>query len=1234
MNEPRNSDAAGFKYWAFISYSHVDRKWGDWLHRALETYRPPRGLIGKPGRDGPVRRKNPPIFRDREELPSSASLSDNINNALRESRYLIVICSPHAAVSRWVNEEIVYFKSLGREDRVLCLIVEGEPNATDKPESGKLECFPPGVRFRVDTDGQLTGQRTEPIAADARKEGDGKRNAKLKLAAGLLGVNYNDLKQREKWRALRRNVALVVLASALIGIAGWWFVQKGEINLALTPSPPPSDLRVSIDGRATVFDPAKTVLRLPAGKHALRFEAANFQTVEQNIEVERRARIDKVVDLVHEKGMLDVEAYPADAQIEVDGKPFGTRIDRLEFDTGPHTVRATKTGHYERGETIAVRKAETSRVYLSLGHAQRAWSIERFDVQGGFVNIGDIDGDGVEDFAHNFITEVGMISGATGKLLREFPTRDGNNRSFRSADLGGSAGKVVLSAGTRNEVDAEGKRQTDLLCLRGDRDTPYWKWLGPAPQVDNAWPIVVSDQNGDGVSEIVVYSSDSRFFLVDGATGKTLRQFESGVSDWLPSPWVMRCATPGGDGIAFCGRRQAANTASTEEITYHAGFVSLKDGRIAWQKDFAGWRSMSVLDLNGDGHAQIAFVSKTDWMIVDLTTGNTQFHGKLPRKDPDRDLLNFFFADLDGDGVAEWIMMFRDSVVEPKPLIAAVRMRDNEVLWRREEVFPAQQQLTENNQLARATDGGLILRIEGALLCVDPLNGKTRWRQEISSGETSGFVARVKGEPQIFLGEVGKGIRCLSLNGKPLWGASFNREYSAMMVLAERDHPDRSRLILNKHTGNETKVCEIACVLPPQSQDWTRRVVPEIPADGTPGASEPQVAHSPGGDLVIELTAAPRGEPNLSCFDAAKGVRLWTARELFETAYRRYGNPVDSGETEATPALGTWGAGKDPAVALLGHGPPTLLESRTNLFVYRAEDGKKLAAIPIEPRGDAFAAALLADVDGDGQTDFLVARPNLIENTGENVAGDVVMVGGARQTQVWRQRLPLPHALAVTKIAGENFARVIVTLRDGTVCALRGSDGEPLWKNAEADADSVTTVAEMNGRSLIFSASTNGTIRSLDPKTGETRTSAKIPGVTHAHGMRVAVRSQQSAVLLISGAEAGIVALDAETLQERWRSPSGESISTPATVGDLGGPPAVVACTDSGNLLILNFETGALISKEPLADGPQVNPYGAPSLLAARNGQSAKLFVTFSVKAAPIPPAAMLLTKTIRLSNH
>src|SRR5262249_53265067 len=207
------------KYWAFLSYSHTAKKWGDWLHKALETYRVPRRLVGKESRDGKIPERLFPIFRDREELPVSADLGSNINEALNESRYLIVICSPRSAQSRWVGEEIKTFKKLGREDRILALIVDGEPNARDGKSEFKIEdeCFHEAMRYRM-TDGELTEVRTEPIAADTREEKDGKTNAKLKLVAGLLGVNYDDLKQREQERRLRRARIVLAASVALIGI--------------------------------------------------------------------------------------------------------------------------------------------------------------------------------------------------------------------------------------------------------------------------------------------------------------------------------------------------------------------------------------------------------------------------------------------------------------------------------------------------------------------------------------------------------------------------------------------------------------------------------------------------------------------------------------------------------------------------------------------------------------------------------------------------------------------------------------------------------------------------------------------------------------------------------------------------------------------------------------------------------------------------------------------------------
>src|SRR5712692_8100587 len=150
------AESEPFRYKAFISYSHKDKAWGDWLHKALEGYRVPKRLVGSDGRDGPVPARLFPIFRDREELPSSADLGEQITTSLEQSAYLIAICSPHSARSRWVNEEILSFKRMGRERRILALIVNGEPNAANDPGQAERECFPSALRFALGDDGELS----------------------------------------------------------------------------------------------------------------------------------------------------------------------------------------------------------------------------------------------------------------------------------------------------------------------------------------------------------------------------------------------------------------------------------------------------------------------------------------------------------------------------------------------------------------------------------------------------------------------------------------------------------------------------------------------------------------------------------------------------------------------------------------------------------------------------------------------------------------------------------------------------------------------------------------------------------------------------------------------------------------------------------------------------------------------------------------------------------------------
>lgn len=200
-----NSIATGMRvskqYSAFISYNHNDEKVAKWLLRKLESYTTPSKLIGVNGQFGSVPRKIGKVFRDRDELASSGNLSDTVQKALENSSALIVICSPNAANSEWVNKEITTFRGLGRSNQIFSFIVAGEPQSEDK----SVDCFPPAL-LAPDADSDIP---IEPLAADYRDKGDGKDRAFLKLVAGLLGVGYDDLVKRNEQRRLKRLTGIV-----------------------------------------------------------------------------------------------------------------------------------------------------------------------------------------------------------------------------------------------------------------------------------------------------------------------------------------------------------------------------------------------------------------------------------------------------------------------------------------------------------------------------------------------------------------------------------------------------------------------------------------------------------------------------------------------------------------------------------------------------------------------------------------------------------------------------------------------------------------------------------------------------------------------------------------------------------------------------------------------------------------------------------------------------------------
>jgi hypothetical protein len=189
------------RYRSFISYSQQDKAWGRRLHAWLETYRVPVGVIAEIQEGGRLGR----FFRDEEEMPAATDIAEVVREAIETAESLIVICSPRSARSKWVAAEITHFQSSHPNGKLFAVIIDGTPNSGDP----NTECFPAALR-RGDSDD--AAMPIEPVGIDVRA--DSKERVCARLAAGLLDVDFDDLWQRDRRRAERRQRGAIIALSA------------------------------------------------------------------------------------------------------------------------------------------------------------------------------------------------------------------------------------------------------------------------------------------------------------------------------------------------------------------------------------------------------------------------------------------------------------------------------------------------------------------------------------------------------------------------------------------------------------------------------------------------------------------------------------------------------------------------------------------------------------------------------------------------------------------------------------------------------------------------------------------------------------------------------------------------------------------------------------------------------------------------------------------------------------
>lgn len=204
-----------FKYFAFISYSSHDTKWGKRLHKKLESYSIPSTLCKKHG----WKRKplNPIFFAPYEIQPGT--LSEELKDRLRESRHLIVICSPYSAQSYWVGLEIEFFHQLGRTKDIHFFIIDGVPNSGDKT----TECFNNKIK-ELGIPEILGANIREKVY---RWSWLNRERAYVQIVTKLLGVEFDSIWQRHK-RMLWQKMTLWImcLTAVLAALMGTWLANR------------------------------------------------------------------------------------------------------------------------------------------------------------------------------------------------------------------------------------------------------------------------------------------------------------------------------------------------------------------------------------------------------------------------------------------------------------------------------------------------------------------------------------------------------------------------------------------------------------------------------------------------------------------------------------------------------------------------------------------------------------------------------------------------------------------------------------------------------------------------------------------------------------------------------------------------------------------------------------------------------------------------------------------------
>lgn len=448
-----------YKYKAFISYRHLepDMQAAEKLQKLLEAYKPPKNL-GKT-------KENWRIFRDVSELQSSSDLSEDIRNAIDNSEFLIVICSPKYNESKWCKQELTRFRELhnNTNENIITLLVNGLPQ----------EAFPEELTYTEVTTTDENGKEVkvrmevEPLAAnitaDSLKESMKRLNTEyLRIAAPLLGCDFNDLFQREKRREAARRRRIFGGVSGVLSLIT-------VISVASA---------VTISGKNVRIQQQNDQIK-----------EQNSQILDQNEQIERKNN-----DLLVENaGHLAVESenlYKEDQLIPAIMKA----VEALPAQDGEKPV--LPEAEYALSRELGMFSHSKLAPQLTLRHE---CAVEQLSFMAGGKSVVSQDATGIY-----------FWDAETGKLIKKITASDSEFASEKK----GSAN--VLTA----ILDVSADKTGEYFKNTGTPGNIYYENSTVFNKIYTDFAHDVSDDEPGTGGDVYVYNSDNSLWRLDGATGE------------------------------------------------------------------------------------------------------------------------------------------------------------------------------------------------------------------------------------------------------------------------------------------------------------------------------------------------------------------------------------------------------------------------------------------------------------------------------------------------------------------------------------------------------------------------------------------------------------------------------------------------------------------------------------------------------------------------------------------